>query len=114
MCLGSGAERKRVPWWRTTRAFITTRRAFERSRIETAARRPRPNRERLRPWPERKLEPMCPAFFAARITSPTKVWGALGATVAGPDAARADLNVVVAGGHGRDAGRNRRRRRSEL
>ena len=54
-----------------------TRRAFERSRIETAARRPRPNRERLRPWLERKLLPTCPAFFAARITSPTKVWGRL-------------------------------------
>ena len=77
MCLGSGAERKRAPWCRTTRAFITTRRAFDRSRIETAARRPRPNRERLGPWLERKLLPTWPAFFAARITSPTKVCGRL-------------------------------------
>src|SRR5579871_3090542 len=77
MCFGSGADRKRAPWWRTTRAFITTRRAFDRSRIETAARRPRPNRDRLRPWLDGKLLPTCPAFFAARITSPIKVSGRL-------------------------------------
>jgi len=74
-CFGSGAERRRP--WRTTRAFITTRRAFARSRIEIAARRPRPKEDRPRLRPDRKLLPTCPAFFAARITSPTKVFGFL-------------------------------------
>src|ERR1700731_1162519 len=45
--------------------------------METAARRPRPNRERLLPWLDRKLSPTCPALFAARMTSPTKVCGRL-------------------------------------
>ena len=45
--------------------------------METAARRPRPNRERLLPWLDRKLSPTCPALFAARMTSPTKVFGRL-------------------------------------
>ena len=36
---------------------------------------------------------------------------ALGATVAGADAAGANLDVVVAGAHGRDASRNERRPR---
>jgi hypothetical protein len=37
----------------------------------------------------------------------------LGATVAVADATWANLNVVVAGAHGRDADRNGRQRRSE-
>ena len=63
-----------MPWCATTRAFITTRRAFERSGIDTAARRPRPNRDRLGRLDATKLLPTCPAFFAARITSPIKVF----------------------------------------
>jgi hypothetical protein len=66
-----------VPNCLTTRAFITTRREFDRNWMETAARRPRPNRERLLPWLDRKLLPTCPALFAARMTSPTKVCGRL-------------------------------------
>ena len=64
--------------YETTRAFITTRREVERSDSERAARRPRPNREPLAPALMRpKLWPICPAFFAARITSPTKLFGGL-------------------------------------
>jgi hypothetical protein len=44
---------------------------------DRAARRPRPIRERLLPWLDRKLSPTCPALFAARMTSPTKVCGRL-------------------------------------
>jgi hypothetical protein len=56
---------------------MTTHRAGDRDERETAARLPRPNRDRLWPWLERKLLPTCPAFFAARIISPTKVLGGL-------------------------------------
>ena len=53
-----------------------TRRPGERDDMESAARRPRPNVERpcarpLRPKPM----PVWPAFFAARIASPTKLFG---------------------------------------
>ena len=76
MCLASGAERKRLPWWRTMRAIMTTRRPVDRDERESAARRPRPKRERLRTaLAAAKLLPTCPAFFAARITSPTKLFG---------------------------------------
>src|SRR5665213_3790335 len=57
---------------------MTTLREVERIDKESAARRPRPKRERLTPalpWP--KLSPMCPALFAALITWPTKLFGRL-------------------------------------
>ena len=100
MCFGSGAERKRAPWWRTTRAFITTRRAFDRSRIETAARRPRPNRDRLRPWLERKLLPTWPGLLRGPHHLADEGLWALAATVAVLDASRPDAQVVVARRHG--------------
>src|SRR5665213_614474 len=57
---------------------MTTLREVERIDKESAARRPRPKRERLTPalpWP--KLSPMCPALFAALITWPTKLFARL-------------------------------------
>src|SRR5258707_13621413 len=74
--LDNGADRKRLPVCRTTRAFVTTRREPERSDRESAAPRPRPKRERCAPpVPRPKLSPTCPAFLAARMTSPMNVSG---------------------------------------
>ena len=55
--------------------MTTTRRLVDRDASESAARRPRPNVDRPEPalLPE-KVRPRCPAFFAARITSPTKLF----------------------------------------
>src|SRR5712671_5769773 len=74
--LDNGADRKRLPVCRTTRAFVTTRREPERRDRESAAPRPRPKRERCAPpVPRPKLSPTCPAFLAARMTSPMNVSG---------------------------------------
>src|SRR5258706_8702314 len=74
--LANGADRKRLPVCRTTRAFVTTRREPERKDRESAAPRPRPKRERCAPpVPRPKLSPTCPAFLAARMTSPMNVSG---------------------------------------
>jgi hypothetical protein len=110
MCFGS-ADRKRAPWCRTTRAFITTRRAFDRSRIETAARRPRPNRDRLRPWLDRKLLPTCLLRSPHHLAD--KGLRALGAAITVMDAARPDAQVVVARRHGPAPQAEPRRRRSD-
>src|ERR1700686_5182710 len=60
------------------RVMITTRRPGDRDDRESAAGRPRPKVERPLPPPAlRKFLPVCPAFFAARITSPTKLLGGL-------------------------------------
>ena len=60
------------------RVIMTTRRPGDRDDRESAARRPRPKVERpLLPLAPRKFLPVWPAFFAARITSPTKVSGRL-------------------------------------
>ena len=40
--MASEADRKRVPWWRTTRALTITRREFELRLSAAAARRPLP------------------------------------------------------------------------
>ena len=78
MCLDSGAERERPPRWRATRAMTTTRRLREREAKDSAARRPRPKVERPTvPLLRLKVWPRWPAFFAALITSPTKVFGRL-------------------------------------
>src|SRR5258708_2613896 len=74
--LDNGADRKRLPVCRTTGAFVTTRREPERRDRESAAPRPRPKRERCAPpVPRPKLSPTCPAFLAARMTSPMNVSG---------------------------------------
>ena len=78
MCFASGAERKRLPRWRTIRVMTTTRRPGEREDRDRAARRPRPKVDRPVVPPVRpKALPVWPAFFAARITSPTKLFGRL-------------------------------------
>ena len=75
--IGGGVE-QRLPWWRTMRVIMTTRRPGDRDDRESAARRPRPKVERpLLPPAPRKFLPVWPAFFAARITSPTKLFGGL-------------------------------------
>src|SRR5258708_4069784 len=74
--LDNGADRKRLPVCRTTRDFVTTRRERERRDRESAAPRQRPKRERCAPSvPRPKLSPTCPAFLAARMTSPMNVSG---------------------------------------
>jgi hypothetical protein len=56
----------------------TTRRPWGRVDRDRAARRPRPNVDRPAEPPLRSnVFPRWPAFFAARITSPTKVFGRL-------------------------------------
>src|SRR5258708_13574943 len=74
--LDNGADRKRLPVCRTTRAFVTTRREPERSDRESAAPRPRPKRERCAPpVPRPKLSAACAGLLAARMTSPMNVSG---------------------------------------
>ena len=64
--------------WRTIRAMTTTRRPGDREARDSAARRPRPKVERPAEPPLRlNVWPRWPAFFAARITSPTKLFGRL-------------------------------------
>src|SRR5271155_137495 len=58
--------------------MMTTRRPRGRVDRDRAARRPRPNVERPAGPPLRpNVLPRWPAFFAARITSPTKLFGRL-------------------------------------
>ena len=58
--------------------MTTTRRVDERDASESAARRPRPKVDRPLPFPAPlNVAPRWPAFAAARITSPTKVFGRL-------------------------------------
>ncbi len=76
-CFESGAERNRLPCWRTIRAMTTTRRPGERAASESAARRPLPNVELPLLLPTPNSLPVCPAFLAARITWPTKLFGRL-------------------------------------
>ena len=58
--------------------MTTTRRPGYRDDSDRAARRPRPKVERpRRPAAPPKVLPVCPALFAARITSPTSVFGRL-------------------------------------
>jgi len=64
--------------WRTIRAMTTTRRPGDREARDSAARRPRPKVERPAEPPLRlNVWLRWPAFFAARITSPTKLLGRL-------------------------------------
>jgi hypothetical protein len=67
-----------LPWWRTIRAITTTRRLGERDARDSAARRPLPNAERpLVPLPRLNSLPVSPAFLAACMTWPTKLFGRL-------------------------------------
>src|ERR1700674_4187724 len=54
--------------------MTTTRRPGDRCDNESAAPRPRPKVERLGPAVPPKRLPVYPAFFAARMTSPIKVF----------------------------------------
>ena len=64
--------------WRTIRAMTTTRRPGDGVARDSAARRPRPKVERPAEPPLRlNVWLRWPAFFAARITSPTKLFGRL-------------------------------------
>src|ERR1700722_18929648 len=57
--------------------MTTTRRPGERAASESAARRPRPNVELPLLLPRPNSLPVCPAFLAARMTWPTKLFGRL-------------------------------------
>jgi hypothetical protein len=70
--------RKPPARWRTIRAMTTTRRLDDREARDSAARRPQPKVERPTDRPlGPNVQPRWPAFFAARITSPTKLFGRL-------------------------------------
>ena len=57
--------------------MTTTRRPGERAASESAARRPRPNVELPLLLSRPNSLPVCPAFLAARMTWPTKLFGRL-------------------------------------
>ena len=74
----AGRTCARPVWWRTIRVMTTTRRPGDREARDSAARRPRPKVERpADPLLRLNVWPRWPAFFAARITSPTKLFGRL-------------------------------------
>ena len=68
-----------MPWWRTIRVMMTTRRPGERERQRQGGAPASPERRAAlrRRRCGRSVLPVWPAFFAARITSPTKVFGRL-------------------------------------